>query len=372
MNHLAAMEGVRALPRIASVCRHWRRVAVPLAASWPMLKVAGPAFPLVAMTKASFVCSMPTAQARGQAPSEQDHSSLVVVSVGKDIRILCPRSGVALAEIQTAPGVWPSGLACDGRHLFAAGSLDCTLYKLEIVEASMQIVEACGGFGSGEGKLHSPQGLALHGSTLFVADSGNGRVAVWEATPRLRYSRSIGGKGCAAGQLLRPSGLALDATHLYVADSGNHRVCKFTHGGSFVLAVGGYGEAPGQFMLPRGVALCGELMLVAEEGGARVQVLTRHGAPKGQLHAAGFGGLLGICVDPEERRAFAVDRKHNVVHVLDVCFGGRLLERPALPADAPRSAGKRKRGGGTGGSGSSAPASSSGRQTRQRTRVRRD
>ena len=56
------------------------------------------------------------------------------------------------------------------------------------------------------------QGLALHGSTLFVADSGNGRVAVWEATPRLRYSRSIGGKGCAAGQLLRPSGLALAAT----------------------------------------------------------------------------------------------------------------------------------------------------------------
>ena len=144
MNHLAAMEGVRALPSIASVCRHWRQVAVPLASSWPMLKNAGPPFPLVAdkPTKASFVCSMPTAQARGQAPSEQDHSSLVVVSVGKDIRILCPRSGVALAEIQTAPGVWPNGLACDGRHLFAAGSLDCTLYKLEIVEASMQIVSA--------------------------------------------------------------------------------------------------------------------------------------------------------------------------------------------------------------------------------------
>ena len=128
---------------------------------------------------------------------------------------------------------------------------------------------------------------------------------MWEATPRLRYRRSIGGKGCAEGQLLRPSGLALDAAHLYVADSGNHRVCKFTHGGSFVLAIGGYGEAAGQFMLPRGVALCGELLLVAEEGGARVQVLTRHGAPKGQLREAGFGGLLGICVDPEERCALA-------------------------------------------------------------------
>ena len=142
INHLAAMEGVRALPRIAAVCKHWQRVAVPLASSWAMLKYAEPAFPLVAdkPTKASFVCSMPTAQARGRAPGEQDHSSLVVASVGKDIRILCPRSGVALAEIQTAPGVWPSGLACDGRHLFAAGSLDCTLYKLEITEASMEIV----------------------------------------------------------------------------------------------------------------------------------------------------------------------------------------------------------------------------------------
>ena len=81
MNHLAAMNGVRALPSIASVCRHWRQVAVPLASSWAVLKNAGPPFPLVAdkPTKASFVCSMPTAQARGQAPSEQDHSSLVVV-----------------------------------------------------------------------------------------------------------------------------------------------------------------------------------------------------------------------------------------------------------------------------------------------------
>ena len=385
INHVAALEGLRALPRVAAVCKHWQRVAVSLAHSWAALKYAGPAFPLVTNkpTKASFVCSMPTRQARGhdaRGEHEQEHTSLVVASVGKDIRILCPRSGVALAEIQTAAGVWPSGLACDGRHLFAAGSLDCTVYKLEIGEGAMEIVEACGGFGSGEtgsaaGKtgLHSPQGLALHGETLFIADSGNGRVAVWDATPTLHYRSSIGSKGSGEGQLLRPSGLAVDAEHLYVADSGNHRVCKFTHGGTFCLAIGGYGEAPGQFMLPRGVALCGEQLLVAEEGGKRVQVLTRDGAPRGQLREPCFGGLLGICVDPAERRAFAIDRQHNVVHVLDVCFGGRLHGRQPLLHESPRSAGKRKRTGGTGGSGGSGgSASSSGPQTRQRTRVRRD
>ena len=130
INHVAACEGIRCLPRVAAVCKHWRQVAVPLALSWATLKYAGPAFPLYTTkpTKASFACSMP--------------SGHVATSVGKDIRILCPRSGVALMEIQTAAGVWPSGLVCDGRHLFAAGSLDCTVHRLAVVEGSrMEIVE---------------------------------------------------------------------------------------------------------------------------------------------------------------------------------------------------------------------------------------
>ena len=130
------------------------------------------------------------------------------------------------------------------------------------------------------------------GSTLFIADSGNCRVAVWDTAPALRYRYSIGRRGSGDGQLLRPSGLAVvgrpclghghpgladerapgladerrpgppltqsgpvppqDAEHVYVADSGNHRVCKFTRAGAFCLAVGGYGEAPGCFRLPRG------------------------------------------------------------------------------------------------------------------------
>ena len=59
-------------------------------------------------------------------------------------------------------------------------------------------------------------------------------------------------------------------------------------------------------MLPRGVTLCGEQLLVAEEGGKRVQVLTRDGAPRGQLRDPRFGRLLGICVDPTERCALAL------------------------------------------------------------------
>ena len=54
--------------------------------------------------------------------------------------------------------------------------------------------------------------------------------------------------------------------------------------------------------------MCGQQLLVTEEGGRRVQVLTRDGAPRGQLREPCFGGLLGICVDLAERCAFAVVR----------------------------------------------------------------
>ena len=208
------------------------------------------------------------------------------------------------------------------------------------------------------------------GSTLFIADSGNCRVAVWDTAPALRYRYSIGRRGSGDGQLLRPSGLAVvgrpclghehpgladerrpgppltqsgpvpaqDAEHVYVADSGNHRVCKFTRAGAFCLAVGGYGEAPGCFRLPRGVALCGGHLLVSEEEGCRVQVLSLEGVPRKPLQAPAFGRLAGLCVDAAERRAYVADREKTEVHVLDLCFGGR-----AAAPDPPRSRRKSKR-----------------------------
>ena len=69
---------------------------------------------------------------------------------------------------------------------------------------------------------------------LYVSDSGNNRIQVFDATTVLA-SRSIGnGKGTALGQLKGPFGVALqmpcrsgDNALLYVADEYNHRIQVF-------------------------------------------------------------------------------------------------------------------------------------------------
>ena len=283
---VAQEQGVRIISRVSAVCQFWNRIVAPMASEWDALRYTH-SIELEATqpSKPSFVVAIPAGPCGPDLGADQ---LLGVASMGKDIQCFDPSTGEPhsqLPEIATAAGVWPSGLASDGRHLFVCGMLNCSILKLEL--PSCEVVEAGGGFGSGGGGLHSPQGLALHGSTLFVADSGNGRIAVWDAAP-LRFRRSFGSKGGGQGQLLRPTGLAADAEHVYVADSGNHRLCTFTHDGTFVRAIGEYGAAPGLFRQPRGVALCGaDHLLVTEEEGRR--------SDDGALSTARVGARCEAC-----------------------------------------------------------------------------
>ena len=264
-----------------------------------------------------------------------------------------------------------SGCASDGKALYIVDSYNHRLQKFNLSDGRL-LRSGTKDLGSGQGQLYFPQGLSLTEGVLHVADTRNHRIVSFDTN--LRFIFAFGGKrGSKEGELSFPSGVAVIGTTIYVADSGNDRIQVFSTRGKFIRIFAKPAGDEYPFDLPSDVSLAHGRVFVSEFHGKRVQVLTRDGAPRGQLREPCFGGLLGICVDPAERRAFAIDRQHNVVHVLDVCFGGRLHGRQPLLHESPRSAGKRKRTGGTGGSGGSGgSASSSGPQTRQRTRVRRD
>lgn len=91
--------------------------------------------------------------------------------------------------------------------------------------------------GDQEDGLSLPAGLWSDGFRLLVADSGNNRVMYWTQLPRSnladasyvigqsdfsRVSASVG-----QASLRAPYGLASDGTRIYVADSGNNRVLVF-------------------------------------------------------------------------------------------------------------------------------------------------
>jgi DNA-binding beta-propeller fold protein YncE len=125
--------------------------------------------------------------------------------------------------------------------------------------APVQISDA----GSGAGETLAPRGVALDFKTgyLYVADSKNNRVAVFNAAGEFKFAfgwgvldgaaelqtcTSIcqaGLAGSGSGQFNNPTGIAIDNSsfdhNVYVSDFGNKRVQKFSTTGSFLLTFGG-------------------------------------------------------------------------------------------------------------------------------------
>ena len=135
------------------------------------------------------------------------------------------------------------------------------------------------------GGLTAPRNMAIGpNGRIFVADSGNHRIQVFEADGTA--VTTFGEFGAEAGQFNEPWGLAVDASHVYVADTWNFRIQKFTLDGEFVAVFGAGGSQAdnpennglGLFFGPRDIHLYGlNELLVTDTGNHRFQILSRDG-----------------------------------------------------------------------------------------------
>ena len=164
-----------------------------------------------------------------------------------------------------------------------------------------------------KGRLFRPQGIAVVGTRLVVADDDHHRLAVFDTGGR--FIRTIGsGPGPAPNQLRNPYDVAADGQgRLYVADNSNHRVVRYGPSPSYVYRArwGSFGSAAGQLQYPRGIAAdpAGNTY-VADPGNNRVDVFDLGGAPLRTLGSSGrvagqFIAPLGIGADPSGMRAVA-------------------------------------------------------------------
>jgi len=193
-----------------------------------------------------------------------------------------------------------------------------------------------GGFGSGDGELRYPEGIALAKGSLHVVDSINNRVVVFDAAT-LRQKFCYGGMGSAPGQFNEPYGICAHPQvklwrdgegagreAIYVADQLNHRVQAFTLDGTFVRSFGHgqRGTAPGYFSFPHGLTAWEDLLIVAEE--SRVQVLSvKTGQPLQVFSPPGGGILWGLCLSGRESntsagRGYVVNRDRSILHALKI------------------------------------------------------
>ena len=122
-------------------------------------------------------------------------------------------------------------------------------------EAPPVFLYSWGSYGSGDDELDDPHGIVVGiDGTVYVADTDNNRVQVFQSdgTPVDRWD--IAGQGC--GSFNYPESLAVDsAGNVYVADTDNHRVVILDDEGTVIHVLTGAEVGPEQFDYPYGVAV---------------------------------------------------------------------------------------------------------------------
>jgi len=167
---------------------------------------------------------------------------------------------------------------------------------------------AFGFAGLGPAALRRPLGAVVSDGRLYVSDSGNRRVLVWEALPATNAAPAAlalgqpdlftAGLGAGAAEMQEPAGLAAAAGRLLVCDRMNHRVLVWTTPPSasgtpadlvlgqagFDLNVANRGSVPsaGGLRDPVAVWTDGARVLVADRGNHRVLVWTSFPTQSGQ------------------------------------------------------------------------------------------
>gem|GEM_PF-1677024 len=191
--------------------------------------------------------------------------------------------------------------------------------------------------------MNTPRAMIVAGGKLFVADALNHRVLVWNTVPTSTDTQAdyalgqpdtrtiaFNSGGVSASSLASPSGLFSDGTRLYVADTENHRVLVWntlptTSGqpASLVLGQPDFktrnvnvdATISGSTMLsPIGIYSVGTKLFVADSQNSRVLVWSSLPTSNGQSanFALGQPNLTTRTIDPNGANASTLFTPHSI------------------------------------------------------------
>lgn len=183
---------------------------------------------------------------------------------------------------------------------------------------------AVGGVGRVLGKLNAPSGVAVLDGLVYVVESGNHRVQVFDAA-----GNAIGSFG--EGAILYPSGIAAGRGELFVSDSRNARIVGFTPDGEITRILGA-----GKLSAPRGIEVVEDGLIVSDPG---LRKVLRLGFDGHVLLEYGSGWVLPWDATTDGSYVYVADVSRNELGVTTLT--GDLIE-PVPLNSAPASVWFRK------------------------------
>jgi DNA-binding beta-propeller fold protein YncE len=210
--------------------------------------------------------------------------------------------------------------------------IDSANSRVAVFDGAGGYLGGFGGPGSGHFGLRNPEGIAIRGENLYVADTWNGRVVA--------YTLSGEYKGEVHG-LYGPRGVAVAANgRVYATDSGNGRVLSYDGALGDEKLVGKKGTGKGEFNGPIGIAVSPSGRLyVADMGNHRIQILDGEGKPLSSFKYPGLEASWNVypeidsnetvyLADPDAALVFAVNRSGAVQKRWTADDEGKKFVRP--------------------------------------------
>ncbi|MGW8284351.1 MAG: NHL repeat-containing protein [Candidatus Deferrimicrobiaceae bacterium] len=185
----------------------------------------------------------------------------------------------------------PAGITALGGDLYVSDSGNNTIRMVTTAGVTTTIAGTAGSSGASDGNgtaalFSNPQGIVGLGGDLYVADSGNNTIRkVTTGGTVTTVSGSAGNPGSADGiatvaRFRSPLGIAVLGTSLYVADTGNNTIRKVLvpsgATSTFAGSAGQAGDTDGaggaaRFSSPDGIAGIGSALYVADRGNHAVR-----------------------------------------------------------------------------------------------------
>ena len=163
----------------------------------------------------------------------------------------------------------PTGVATGGEGNVYVASED----KVQKFNRRGEVVKSVGKKGRNAGEFDWPYGVRHHNHQVYVCDSNNGRVQVFDSN--LNFVQSFGIRGDGPGQLKEPMDIDFDCqANIYVLDCEKHHVLVFSERGQYQHEFG-----QNELGLPQGLCVSDNYVYITDgkEGCCHVSVFRTAG-----------------------------------------------------------------------------------------------